>query len=261
MCEKLKLRNCVDVRLFFLKNYYSQLWFCVFLCVFRQNFLCVLRVVLPVPSVHIRSLSFRRRRVCLFVLFVCLFCLFVLFVCFVCLFVVLFVCLVYWLGFSNICNVCYIFPCQFISSHTHTHTHTHNLCPSTGVRSLLEELKAHVVFVTARPQFVSGVTYRTVRDRYKVKDAVVLFGQLRDSLLVPFKPVSLLLKFMLHLRYCFCVYWDFWCVHDFLIFLLLPEGCCQLHDRETEIQPLLGILSNVSRMFVHVVWRQRTRRY
>eukprot|EP00053_Salpingoeca_punica_P011806 m.105204 g.105204 ORF g.105204 m.105204 type:complete len:476 (+) comp15786_c0_seq2:208-1635(+) len=59
-----------------------------------------------------------------------------------------------------------------------------------GVRQLLKELKAHVVFVTARPDFISSHTYGVVRRRYQLTDAVVLSGKLRDSLLVPFKPAT-----------------------------------------------------------------------
>ena len=55
-----------------------------------------------------------------------------------------------------------------------------------GFVSLVRVLNARVAFVTARPQFVKHMTYKTLRDRYGIHDAVCLFGELKDSVLIPF---------------------------------------------------------------------------
>jgi hypothetical protein len=57
-----------------------------------------------------------------------------------------------------------------------------------GYVKVLEVLKARVAFVTARPEFVQRFTHRTLRNHYGIPTAIVLSGQLKDSLLVPFKP-------------------------------------------------------------------------
>lgn len=57
-----------------------------------------------------------------------------------------------------------------------------------GFVQLVRTLGARVAFVTARPQFVKHMTYKTLRDRYGIYDAVCLFGELKDSVLIPFAP-------------------------------------------------------------------------
>ena len=54
-----------------------------------------------------------------------------------------------------------------------------------GFVPLVELLGARVAFVTARPSFIDHLTYGTLREKYGIRGAVVLSGQLRDSLLVP----------------------------------------------------------------------------
>eukprot|EP00041_Stephanoeca_diplocostata_P033812 m.1126265 g.1126265 ORF g.1126265 m.1126265 type:complete len:706 (+) comp24411_c0_seq2:1745-3862(+) len=54
-----------------------------------------------------------------------------------------------------------------------------------GFVALIRVLEARVAFVTARPQFIQHFTYKTLRDRYGIPDAVCLSGELRDSVLIP----------------------------------------------------------------------------
>ena len=48
---------------------------------------------------------------------------------------------------------------------------------TTGFVPLLDALKARVAFVTARPEFIERLTYKTLRSRYSIPTAVVLSGQ------------------------------------------------------------------------------------
>eukprot|EP00053_Salpingoeca_punica_P019827 m.203078 g.203078 ORF g.203078 m.203078 type:complete len:1051 (+) comp17732_c0_seq2:2266-5418(+) len=57
-----------------------------------------------------------------------------------------------------------------------------------GYVAIVKALHARVAFVTARPEFIQAHTYKTLRNHYGLKRAIVLSGQLRDSLLVPFAP-------------------------------------------------------------------------
>ena len=59
---------------------------------------------------------------------------------------------------------------------------------SIGIVTLFRELNAHVVFVSARPEFVRGVTARTLARKFHLHGATLLLGKLRDSLLIPFAP-------------------------------------------------------------------------
>eukprot|EP00051_Salpingoeca_urceolata_P006837 m.90410 g.90410 ORF g.90410 m.90410 type:complete len:165 (+) comp15008_c0_seq6:2579-3073(+) len=57
-----------------------------------------------------------------------------------------------------------------------------------GAVPLIDNLKGRAAFSTARPEFTEHFTYRTLREHYGIRGAVVLSGQLVDSLLIPFAP-------------------------------------------------------------------------